>query len=239
MGLFDKKYCDICGDKIGFLGNRKLEDGDMCKNCAALLSPFNTERRKTTLSEIKEHLAYRENNKTCVSAFHATRSIGSRTKVILDEDAGKFIVTSSGRWQSENPDVMDFSQVTDCRTEIRESKTEIKRKDKDGKDVSFNPPRYDIDYDFYITVQVNSPWFNEIGFKINDSRVDREDSTEFREANRQANEIKEALMLKRAEVRESATATVTHKKEQICHLCGATTTPDANGRCEFCDGEIK
>lgn len=28
MGLFDKKYCSICGEKIGFLGNRKLEDGN-------------------------------------------------------------------------------------------------------------------------------------------------------------------------------------------------------------------
>ena len=28
MGLFDKKYCDVCGAKIGFLGNRKLEDGN-------------------------------------------------------------------------------------------------------------------------------------------------------------------------------------------------------------------
>lgn len=23
MALFGKKYCDICGDKIGLLGNRK------------------------------------------------------------------------------------------------------------------------------------------------------------------------------------------------------------------------
>ena len=30
MGLFEKKYCDICGEKIGLLGNRKLEDGNMC-----------------------------------------------------------------------------------------------------------------------------------------------------------------------------------------------------------------
>ena len=40
MGLFDKKYCDICGEKIGFLGNRKLEDGNLCKDCAKKLSPF-------------------------------------------------------------------------------------------------------------------------------------------------------------------------------------------------------
>ena len=25
MGLFDKKICDICGEKIGLLGNRKLD----------------------------------------------------------------------------------------------------------------------------------------------------------------------------------------------------------------------
>ena len=34
MGLFDKKYCDVCGEKIGLLGNRKLEDGNLCKECA-------------------------------------------------------------------------------------------------------------------------------------------------------------------------------------------------------------
>ena len=30
MGLFDKKICDICGEKIGLLGNRKLDDGNLC-----------------------------------------------------------------------------------------------------------------------------------------------------------------------------------------------------------------
>ena len=34
MGLFDKKVCDICGEKIGLLGNRKLDDGNLCKDCA-------------------------------------------------------------------------------------------------------------------------------------------------------------------------------------------------------------
>ena len=32
MGLFDKKICDICGEKIGLLGNRKLDDGNLCKD---------------------------------------------------------------------------------------------------------------------------------------------------------------------------------------------------------------
>ncbi|MCL2816660.1 MAG: DUF4428 domain-containing protein, partial [Oscillospiraceae bacterium] len=162
MGFFDKKNCDICGEKIGLLGNRKLEDGNMCKNCAALLSPFMTDRRRTALAEIKEHLAYREANKTEVAAFNITRTLGDNTKVLLDEDAKKFIVTPSNRWQGENPDVMAFSQVTGCQTEIKEIKTEIKTKDKDGKQISYTPPRYDTDYDFIVKIYVNSKWFSEI-----------------------------------------------------------------------------
>lgn len=53
MGLFDKKYCDVCGAKIGFLGNRKLEDGSLCKDCAGKLSPFFSDRRNSTVAEIK------------------------------------------------------------------------------------------------------------------------------------------------------------------------------------------
>lgn len=49
MGLFDKKYCDICGDKIGILGNRKLEDGNMCKECARKMSPWLTGRKGYSL----------------------------------------------------------------------------------------------------------------------------------------------------------------------------------------------
>ena len=62
MGLFDKKYCDICGEKIGLLGNRKLENGNLCKNCAKKLSPWFSDRRNSTVEEIKAQLAYREEN---------------------------------------------------------------------------------------------------------------------------------------------------------------------------------
>lgn len=34
MGLFDKKSVISAGEKIGLLGNRKLDDGNLCKNCA-------------------------------------------------------------------------------------------------------------------------------------------------------------------------------------------------------------
>ena len=56
MGLFDKKYCSICGEKIGLFGNRKLEDGNLCKNCEAKLSPFFSDRRNSTVEEIRAQL---------------------------------------------------------------------------------------------------------------------------------------------------------------------------------------
>ena len=81
MGLFDKKTCDFCGAKIGLLGNKKLEDGNMCKDCAAKLSPWFSERRQSTKEEIAGQLAYREENRKAVAAFHPTRSIGKYTRL--------------------------------------------------------------------------------------------------------------------------------------------------------------
>ena len=89
MGLFDKKNCDICGDKIGLLGNRKLDDGNLCKNCAAKLSPWFEERRHSTVEEIKRQLDYREENKNAVRNVHTTREFaGDRYHVFLDETKG-------------------------------------------------------------------------------------------------------------------------------------------------------
>ena len=150
MGLFDKKYCDICGEKIGLLGNRKLENGNLCKECAKKLSPWFSDRRNSTVEEIKAQLAYREENRQKVAAFHTTRTLGTNTKVLLDEDAGKFMVTRARDLQEANPDVLDFSDVTGCNLDIDESSTELKREDKDGKEVSHNPPRYEYSYDCFL-----------------------------------------------------------------------------------------
>ena len=84
MGFFDKKYCDVCGEKIGLLGNRKLEDGNLCKNCAAKLSPWFSDRRGSTVEEIKQQLADREANREKVAAFRITRTLGENTREILE-----------------------------------------------------------------------------------------------------------------------------------------------------------
>lgn len=93
MGLFDKKYCDVCGEKIGLLGNRKLEDGNLCKECARKLSPWFSDRRSSTVEEIKQQLAYREENRKKAAQFRTTRALGEDRKVLLDEEHRWFTVT--------------------------------------------------------------------------------------------------------------------------------------------------
>lgn len=175
--LFDKKECSICGDEIGLLGNRKLEDGNLCKSCAAKLSPWFSERRQSTVEEIREQLSYREANQEKVSAFRVTRTLGEHAKVLLDEDAGLFMVTAAKNLEEANPDVLSFSDVTGCQLDIDESKTEIEYRDEEGERQSFNPKRYAYSYDFYIVININHPYFNEIRFKLNGSPVDNDAET--------------------------------------------------------------
>ena len=56
MGLFNSKVCDICGQKIKLLSNKKLKDGNLCKECANKLSPFFKERKESTINNSKESL---------------------------------------------------------------------------------------------------------------------------------------------------------------------------------------
>ena len=238
MGLFDKKYCDICGEKLSLLGNKKLVDGSICKNCEALLSPHFTDRKKASLSDIKDQLAYREENKKNVAKFNVTRIIGRSTKVIFDEDSRKFMVTSAEDWELKNPDVIDFSEVTECDTKIRENKTELKFKDNDGKEVSFSPKQYNIDYDFFVTIQLNSPWFNFMYFSINDRSVDTLYSSEYRDMEQGLKDIKRILTQPRIKVLVAAGSSSETKEGQKCSYCGAISENNSSKFCEFCGGEF-
>lgn len=171
MGLFDKKYCDICGEKIGLLGNRKLEDGNLCKDCAKQLSPWFSDRRRSTVEDIKRQLAYREENRSKASQFRTTRSYGEDWKVLLDEEHRWFTVTRARDLADANPDILDYTALTGCRVDIDESRTEQKREGPDGKEVSYNPPRYEYSYDFEVIISVNTPYFDEMKFRLNNSSV--------------------------------------------------------------------
>lgn len=205
--MFEKKECAICGTELGLLGKTKINEGYLCKECVGKLSPFFGGYRSSTADDIREQLAYREANAERLASFNPTRTLSAgRTNIMLDEDAGLLIITSQTRWRDANPDIIEFSQVLGCDMDIDEHRTEIYRETKDGERESYDPPRYDLDYDFNLTIHVNTPYFTEIDLRVNDSTIEQRGSIEYREAKRQATEVRDALVQLRQETRDSVVA---------------------------------
>ncbi len=253
--LFEKKYCTVCGAEIGLLGNTKLTDGEnLCKACVRKLSPWYSGIRSADKASILAQLSCREENLARVQAFHTTTSLGRGTKVLLDEEKGQFTVARTDDILSENPDILDDSQVTGCDVDIQESRREEKRRNSEGKYVPYVPPRYTYSYDFYIIIHVNHPYFNEMRFRLNPSSitidssrvsafasnrtVDPMSDQDYVEFYTMANEIKTRLTGMHAQVIRETAAANAPKTAVRCPWCGATVIPDAKGCCEYCGGSL-
>ncbi len=174
MGLFDKKFCDICGEKIGLLGNRKLEDGNMCKDCAKNLSPFFSDRRSSTINEIKQQLAYREQNRQLLRSFAPDCVFGNDKKFFIDSSKGVFVISRKGQndWDEENPDIISIAAVNSCNLRIDQDEDEQYYENSNGESVSYTPPRYIYSYTFVLEFNVNNPYFDDFEVTLNNSAVE-------------------------------------------------------------------
>ena len=191
MGLFDKKECAICGKSVGLLGARKVEDGTVCTDCTKKLSPFFSERKRSTVAEIKQQLEYREQNRQNLNFFNPTRIYGNGTKIYFDDNQRKFCVSRKSDYRAENADLIDYSQVSACNYRVDENKSERYMTDSQGNERSYNPPQYDYEYEFEIYLSVNSPYFSEIKFDLTESfgRPNSRYTEEYRRLEQMANEI--------------------------------------------------
>ena len=169
MGLFEKKNCAVCGKEIGLLGTVKLEDGVICKNCSGKLSPYFSGRKRTTVKEIEQQLAYREQNKKNLTSFNPDVILGNKTKVYVESSSGDFIVSSYSDWRNHNPDLITRKMLTACDIEVKEHQEEIYTKDSEGNRVSYDPKQYSYEYEFLAHLSVNSPYFDRISFEVSDS----------------------------------------------------------------------
>ena len=178
MGLFDrfkKQDCEICGKEVGMFGYKKLEDGEICKDCVKLLSPWFEDRRHATVAQIKEQLAYRAQNKENLKSFQVSRVIGDYEKIHIEEVGGvptRFYVTQFGEGIEDNPDIISFQDVVSCVLDLDVHDEELERTDAEGNQVSYNPPRYQHHYNFVIRIEIrNNPYFDEIHFTVNSDVV--------------------------------------------------------------------
>jgi len=268
MGLFSKKSCSICEGDIGLLSNTKLQDGNLCKNCAKKLSRFFHGAKQCTVAQITEQLAYRTRNEIEVSKFHTSRTVGSgTTKLYVDENARKFIISSNSNFTADYPDVIDLSAVTGVEIKMDERRTEIYDRDKEGHNVSFNPPHYKYYFSLEEQIFVNHPYFSEIKFKLGEvtmegmrggapvrpgshhgpaspvriggaeQKPNPTTNAQFAELKKQGEEMKRILMSGREEARK---AEVESPKPQmvICGYCGATFEANGSGECPFCSAPL-
>ena len=179
MGLFDrfkKQDCEICGKEVGMFGYKKLEDGEICKDCVKLLSPWFEDRRHATVAQIKEQIAYRERNAKEHESFTISRKIGDEEYFMYIEEVSgvptRFFVTCRSDYKAENPDIISFKDVASCVTDIQVRDEEIKEKNAEGQMVSCNPRRFKHHHDFFIKMEIrNNPYFDDIKFRINGSCI--------------------------------------------------------------------
>ena len=193
MGLFDKKICDICGEKIGLLGNRKLDDGNLCKDCAKKLSPWFEDRRHSTVEDIKRQLEYREKNKNAVMDFCITRQINTRNyNVFIDDNKGNFTVARKLD-VNENPDIVPLSAVVQCGVDVERQQNEETYTTKDGETVSYQPPVYKYEFDYTMRIKVKTPWFDDMDFRLNTFSISSDNRGELMEVEQTGHQIIAAL----------------------------------------------
>jgi len=173
MGLFDvfkKKDCEICGKEVGIFGYKKLEDGEICKDCVKLLSPWFDDRRHSTVEQIKAQLQYREENRAALRSFRPTLAFGEYCTLRAELDQGvpsRFVVEQTDSYMEENADLIPFRNVTSFEIDIDEDERELTYRNSNGEEVSYKPPRYEYSYDFYAKIHVDHPYFDDIRFRLN------------------------------------------------------------------------
>ena len=235
MGLFDKKYCDICGKEIKLLGNRKLDDGNMCKDCASKLSPWFSGRRHTSVAAIKEQLDYREKNAEALKLFNPTKIIGKRCKVYIDENRKQFVVTSASNWRNVNPDIISFDDVKGVDVKIEEDRDEILYKDAEGKEISYDPPKYDYEYTYKVHFDVNNPFFDDIDFELTSDKPEDPNGPVYQDYLQMAKDICRIICGKVFNDDRSAFKfnydSGTSDSEWYCPKCGAKNTGNFCVKC--------
>lgn len=168
--LFEKKECNFCGGEIGLLGNRKLEDGNMCKECAQKLSPWFDERRHSTVEQINQQLAYREENKQKLATFRPVKSYGENYELKVELVNGvpnRFVVARTDNYLEENADLIAFKDVTSFNIDIDEHERELEQRNSEGEMVSYKPPRYEYSYEFRAEIFTTNPYCDDIRFRLN------------------------------------------------------------------------
>ena len=148
-----------------------LEDGNCCKECAGKLSPWFDERRHSTVEQIRRQISSREENRQKLQSWNHDMVFGEYQKLYI-KFAGRvpdsFVISSASNYKEANADILQFAHVSSCDADIRESHKELKQKNAQGEEVSYNPPRYEYSYEFYVKLMImGCEYIDDMRFRLN------------------------------------------------------------------------
>ena len=260
MGLFDrfkKQDCEICGKEVGMFGYKKLKDGEICKDCVKLLSPWFEDRKESTVEQIKQQLVYREQNAKDLESFEISRIIGDSQKMYIEEVNGvpnRFFIYDGLDYLKHNPDIISFRDVISCTVDIEARDEEIMKEDEEGNSVSYNPPRYEHNYNFFIEMHIrNNPYFNQIRFDVNsetvtmesvgvgsgrpmNSHINAREQKQYQKYEQMCAEIKETVEKGKQGAAPETRAAPVQNRPKFCSNCGA---PYEGGKfCQSCGSKL-
>ena len=185
MGLFSKKTCCICGDKVGLLGGLKLKDGDLCKECKKKLSPFFDDAKESTVEDIKKQIEAREENYKQLDNLEINKIYGEFGVILIDETNKKFValkdtsdslfgsqkvVTGIEDVKDKNPDIIDFKDVEDVEVKIIQTNRE-EHQTINGQQVSYDPKHYTYMIGFDVIIKVKHPYIKVMRLSIKEGTV--------------------------------------------------------------------
>ena len=185
MGLFSKKNCCICGEKVGLLGGLKLKDGDLCKECKKKLSPFFDNGKESTIEDIKKQIEAREENYKQLDNLEINKIYGEFGVILIDETNKKFVavkdtssslfgsqkaVKSIGDVKDKNPDIIDFKDIEDVEIKVVETSREEKQT-INGEQVSYDPKHYTYMIGFDIIIKLKHPYINLMRISLKEGTV--------------------------------------------------------------------
>ena len=257
MGLFDRKYCDLCGEKIGLLGGVEFGGLSLCSDCGDRLSPWLDPEEEWDAGTLQEYLDWKEENRGLSEDFQVTREIGEDVYVYLDEDAGLFAVTEDV--DPENAEIFRMEDILECSVETEEDCQEEFDVDEEGNDVSYDPPHLCYSYIFHMQIQLDHPWIREINFQLNNEALevysedcmdeetglyDPELDESYLEYQEMADEILIALTgeepVEEGEEEEEDQWDDPGPREEtiLCPYCNSRVRFTDNGRCPNCGGGL-
>lgn len=217
MGLFSKKTCCICGEKVGILGGLKLKDGDMCKECKKKLSPFFDDAKESTVEDIKKQIEAREENYKQLDNLEINKIYGEFGVILIDEKNKKFVAvkdTSESLFgnqknvkgiedvKDKNPDIIDFKDIEDVEVKIIETSREEKQT-INGEQVSYDPKHYTYMIGFDVIIKVKHPYIKVIRISIKNGTVQIYNEGRRLEEDYIAGFMKEKLGLQRVENKDA------------------------------------